>query len=93
MGAEHMWFLFSFLREIEKGMSKEEMKRVMIEKAVNLKLCCNLLLWPTDLPPRLITTMMLRLKSAGKNRKKKICTAILGKRLWRLRSSIAVTRK
>ena len=41
MDTEHLWFLFSFLREIEKGMSKEEMKQVMIEKAINLKLLCD----------------------------------------------------
>lgn len=36
-----LWFLFGFLREIEEGMSKDEMKTVMIEKAVNLKLLCD----------------------------------------------------
>lgn len=38
---DRLWFLFSFLREIEEGMSKDEMKTVMIEKAVNLKLLCD----------------------------------------------------
>ena len=41
MDAEHLWFLFSFLRKIEKSMSNEEMKQVMIEKAINLKLHCD----------------------------------------------------
>lgn len=36
-----LWFLFSFLREIEEDMSKDEMKTVMIEKAINLKLLCD----------------------------------------------------
>ena len=30
----HLWFLFSFLQEVEKDISKEERKLVMIEKAV-----------------------------------------------------------
>ena len=38
---DRLWFLFSFLREIEEDMSKDEMKTVMIEKAVNLKLLCD----------------------------------------------------
>ncbi|KAI4450630.1 hypothetical protein C823_005167 [Eubacterium plexicaudatum ASF492] len=38
---EHMWFFFQFLQEVEKGMSKEEEKQVMIEKAINLKLMCD----------------------------------------------------
>ena len=37
----HLWFLFSFLQEVEKDISKEERKLVMIEKAVNLKLMCD----------------------------------------------------
>lgn len=41
MDTEHFWFLFNFLREIEKGMSKDEMKQVMIEKAKNMKLLCD----------------------------------------------------
>lgn len=41
MDSEHFWFLFQFLREIEKDMSKDEMKQVMIEKAINLKLMCD----------------------------------------------------
>lgn len=41
MDAEHFWFLFQFLREVEKGMTKDEMKQVMIEKAINLKLMCD----------------------------------------------------
>lgn len=38
---ERLWFFFQFLREVEKEMSKEEEKRVMIEKAINLKLMCD----------------------------------------------------
>lgn len=38
---QRLWFLFGFLREIEAGMSKDEMKTVMIEKAINLKLLCD----------------------------------------------------
>ena len=38
---DRLWFLFSFLREIEEEMSKDEMKMVMIEKAINLKLLCD----------------------------------------------------
>lgn len=41
MEAEHFWFLFSFLREIEEGMTKYEMKQVMIEKTINMKLFCD----------------------------------------------------
>ena len=41
MDTEHFWFLFSFLREVEKGMTKDEMKQVMIEKAINIKLLCD----------------------------------------------------
>ncbi len=41
MDAEHFWFLFQFLREVEKGMTKDEMKQVMIEKAINMKLFCD----------------------------------------------------
>lgn len=41
MQSDHFWFLFQFLREVEKGMSKDEMKQVMIEKAINLKLLCD----------------------------------------------------
>lgn len=41
MDSEHFWFLFQFLREVEKDMSKDEMKQVMIEKAINLKLVCD----------------------------------------------------
>ncbi len=37
----HLWFFFQFLQEVEKGMSKEEEKQVMIEKAINLKLMCD----------------------------------------------------
>lgn len=38
---EHIWFFFQFLKEAEKGISKEEEKRVMIEKAINLKMMCD----------------------------------------------------
>lgn len=37
----HLWFFFQFLQEVGKGMSKEEEKQVMIEKAINLKLMCD----------------------------------------------------
>lgn len=39
--SEHLWFFFRFLQEVEEGMSKEEEKRVMIEKAINLRLMCD----------------------------------------------------
>ena len=38
---QRLWFLFQFLHEVEEEMSKEEQKRVMIEKAINLKLMCD----------------------------------------------------
>ena len=38
---ERLWFLFQFLHDVEEEMSKEEQKRVMIEKAINLKLMCD----------------------------------------------------
>lgn len=38
---EHLWFLFQFLHEVEKNMSREEEKQVMIEKAINLRLLCD----------------------------------------------------
>lgn len=38
---EHIWFLFQFLHMIEKEMSVEEEKQVMIEKAINLRLMCD----------------------------------------------------
>lgn len=41
MDSERFWFLFQFLREVEEGMNKDEMKQVMIEKAINLKLLCD----------------------------------------------------
>lgn len=41
MHSEHFWFLFQFMREVEEGMTKDEMKQVMIEKAINLKLFCD----------------------------------------------------
>lgn len=41
MDAERFWFLFQFLREVEEGMTKDEMKQVMIEKAINLKFLCD----------------------------------------------------
>ncbi len=37
----HLWFFFQFLQEVEKEISKEEEKQVMIEKAINLKLMCD----------------------------------------------------
>ncbi|MCD7824563.1 MAG: hypothetical protein LUH14_01125 [Clostridiaceae bacterium] len=37
----HLWFLFQFLHEEEKKLSKEREKQVMIEKAINLKLMCD----------------------------------------------------
>jgi len=36
-----LWFFFQFLQEVEKQLSKEEEKQVMIEKAINLKLMCD----------------------------------------------------
>jgi hypothetical protein len=41
MDAGHFWFLFNFFQEVEKGMTKDELKQVMIEKAKNLKLFCD----------------------------------------------------
>ncbi len=38
---EHLWFLFQFLHKVEKHMSREEEKKVMIEKAINLRLMCD----------------------------------------------------
>lgn len=38
---ERLWFLFQFLQEVEKELSKEEEKQVMIEKAINLRLMCD----------------------------------------------------
>lgn len=38
---ERLWFLFQFLHEVEKEMSQEEEKQVMIEKAINLRLMCD----------------------------------------------------
>ncbi len=38
---ERLWFLFQFLHEEKKRMSKEEEKQVMIEKAINLRLMCD----------------------------------------------------
>ncbi len=38
---ERLWFLFHFLHEVEKEMSREEEKQVMIEKAINLRLMCD----------------------------------------------------
>lgn len=38
---EYLWFLFQFLHETEKKLSKEEEKQVMIEKAINLRLMCD----------------------------------------------------
>lgn len=36
-----LWFFFYFLNEVEKSMSLEEEKQVMIEKAINLRLMCD----------------------------------------------------
>lgn len=36
-----MWFLFQLLQDVEKEISQEEKKQVMIEKAINLKLMCD----------------------------------------------------
>lgn len=33
--------ILSLLNEVEKGISKEENKRIMIEKAINLRLICD----------------------------------------------------
>lgn len=41
MDVKRFWVLFQFLQEVEKGMTKDEMKQVMIEKAINLKLLCD----------------------------------------------------
>ena len=38
---ERLWFLFQFLHEVEKEMSRDEEKQVMIEKAINLRLMCD----------------------------------------------------
>ena len=38
---ERLWFLFQFLHEVEKEMSREEEEQVMIEKAINLRLMCD----------------------------------------------------
>lgn len=38
---EHIKELMPFLQQVEKDMSKEEEKQVMIEKAINLKLMCD----------------------------------------------------
>lgn len=38
---ERLWFLFQFLHEVEKEMSREEEKQVMIERAINLRLMCD----------------------------------------------------
>lgn len=38
---ERLWFLFQFLHEVKKEMSREEEKQVMIEKAINLRLLCD----------------------------------------------------
>ena len=38
---DQLWFFFQFLQEVEKKMSKEEEKQVMIEKAINLRLLCD----------------------------------------------------
>lgn len=38
---EHLWIFFQFLQDVEKEMSKEEEKMVMIERAINLRLLCD----------------------------------------------------
>lgn len=38
---ERLWFLFQFLHETEKELSKAEEKQVMIENAINLRLMCD----------------------------------------------------
>lgn len=38
---ENLWFLFQFLHETEKKLSKEEEKQVMIEKVISLRLMCD----------------------------------------------------
>jgi len=38
---KQLWFFFQFLQEVEKELSKEEEKQVMIEKAINLRLMCD----------------------------------------------------
>lgn len=38
---KQLWFFFQFLQEVEKELSKEEEKQVMIENAINLKLMCD----------------------------------------------------
>lgn len=38
---DRLWFLFDFLQQVEASISKEEQKKVMIEKAINLKLLCD----------------------------------------------------
>lgn len=35
------WFFFRFLHEVEKGLSRDAEKQVMIEKAINLRLMCD----------------------------------------------------
>lgn len=42
MDKEHqLWFFFQFLQMVEKELSKEAEKQVMIEKAINLRLMCD----------------------------------------------------
>lgn len=41
MDSGHFLFFFRFLREVERDMSKDEKKQVMVEKAINLKLMCD----------------------------------------------------
>lgn len=36
-----LFFFFEFIQEVEKDLSMEEEKQVMIEKAINLKLMCD----------------------------------------------------
>lgn len=38
---ERLWFLFQFLHEAEKKISREKEKQVMIEKVINIRLMCD----------------------------------------------------
>lgn len=38
---EQLLFFFQFLQEVENGLSQEEEKQVMIERAINLRLMCD----------------------------------------------------
>lgn len=41
MQRDNLWYFFSFLNEVEKSIEPEQDKKVMIEKAINLKLMCD----------------------------------------------------